>query len=83
MERLFYSTGQVAQQLGVTLPTVRALCENGVIEAERTPGGQWRVRASEIERLKRDGLPPVPRPLPIEAALPAALEAQTGHRARA
>src|SRR5580704_10441356 len=68
MERLFYSTGQVARQLGTTLATVRALCENRVIAAETTPGGQWRVPASEVERLKRDGLPPIPRPLPIESA---------------
>lgn len=67
MERLFYSTGQVASQLGVSWSTVRLLCENGVIKAETTPGGQWRIPESEFERLKRDGLPMVPRPLPIEA----------------
>ncbi len=70
MERLFYSTGQVARQLGITLAAVRTLCENQVIIAETTPGGQWRVPASEVERLKREGLPPIPRPLPIESALP-------------
>jgi excisionase family DNA binding protein len=69
MERLYYSTGQVARQLGVTLPTVRALCENHVIAAQTTPGGQWRVPAAEVERLKRDGLPPIPRPLPREPGL--------------
>jgi excisionase family DNA binding protein len=67
MQPLFYSTGQVARQLGITLATVRALCENRVIAAETTPGGQWRVPASEVERLKRDGLPPIPRPLPTES----------------
>ena len=30
----------------------------GVIAAETTVGGHWRVPASEVERLKRDGLPP-------------------------
>jgi excisionase family DNA binding protein len=71
MEPLFYSTGQVARQLGTTLATVRVLCENRVIAAETTPGGHWRVPASEVERLKRDGLPPIPRPLPTESAPPA------------
>lgn len=66
MERLYYSTGQVARQLGVTLPTVRTLCENRAIVALTTPGGQWRVPAAEVERLKRDGLPPIPRRLPRE-----------------
>jgi excisionase family DNA binding protein len=70
MEQLFYSTGQVARQLGITLATVRLLCENRVIAAETTPGGQWRVPASEVERLQRDGLPPIPRPLPIESVAP-------------
>ncbi len=69
MERLYYSTGQVARQLGVTLPTVRTLCENHVIVAQTTPGGQWRVPAAEVERLKRDGLPPIPRRLPREPGL--------------
>src|ERR1017187_1668855 len=68
MEPLFYSTGQVARQLGTTLAAVRILCENRVIAAETTPGGQLRVPASEVERLKRDGLPPIPRPLPIGSA---------------
>src|ERR1017187_6424397 len=71
MQALFYSTGQVARQLGTTLATVRVLCENGAIASETTPGGHWRVPASEVERLKRDGLPPIPRPLPTESAPPA------------
>jgi excisionase family DNA binding protein len=67
MQPLFYSTGQVARQLGTTLPTIRTLCENRLIAAETTPGGHLRVPASEVERLKRDGLPPIPRPLPTES----------------
>jgi excisionase family DNA binding protein len=71
MQPLFYSTGQVARQLGTTLATIRILCENRVLAAETTPGGHWRVPASEVERLKRDSLPPIPRPLPTESAPPA------------
>jgi len=37
-----------------------------MIEAEVTPGKQWRVSVSEVARLKRDGLPPIPRQLPPE-----------------
>src|ERR1039458_1380400 len=70
MQPLFYSTGQVARQLGTTLATIRILCENRVLAAETTPGGHWRVPASEVERLQRDGLPPIPRPLPTESAPP-------------
>jgi hypothetical protein len=43
---------------------VRALCESGAVEAESTPGGQWRIPADELEKLKRDGLPLLARPLP-------------------
>ena len=38
-----------------------------MIEAEVTPGNQWRVPVLEVERLKRDGLPPIPRPMPVES----------------
>jgi hypothetical protein len=68
MQPLFYSTGQVARQLGTTLAAIRILCEHRVIAAETTPGGHLRVPASEVERLQRDGLPPIPRPLPTESA---------------
>jgi hypothetical protein len=68
MEPLFYSTGQVARQLGTTLAAIRTLCENHVIASETTPGGHLRVPASEVQRLKRDGLPPIPRPLPNGSA---------------
>jgi hypothetical protein len=64
MPGLFYSTGQVARQLGTTLAAIRVLCEKRLIAAETSPGGHWRVPASEVQRLMRDGLPPVPRPLP-------------------
>lgn len=64
MEKLFFSTGQVARQLGATLANVRALCDAHAIKAETTRGGHLRVAAAEVERLKRDGLPPLPRPLP-------------------
>jgi excisionase family DNA binding protein len=79
MEQLFYSTGQVARQLGITLAAVRLLCENAVIAAQTTAGGQWRVPASEVERLKREGLPPIPRPLPNESAPPVMNEMAEHH----
>jgi excisionase family DNA binding protein len=57
MPPLFFSTGQVARQLGTTVAAVRAWCKNGVIAAETTPGGHRRVPASVVQRIKRDGLP--------------------------
>jgi excisionase family DNA binding protein len=79
MPGLFYSTGQVARQLGTTAAAVRVLCENRAIAAETSPGGHWRVPASEVERFKREGLPPIPRPLPNPSAPPAENGAANGH----
>src|ERR1017187_9837739 len=70
MQPLFYSTGQVARQLGTTLATIRILCENRVLAAETTPGGHWRAPPSEVEPLQRKRLPPVPRTLPTESTPP-------------
>lgn len=64
METLFYSTGKVARELGVSQEQVRALCSSAAIEAESTPGGQWRIPREQLERLKRDGLPPLARSMP-------------------
>jgi len=36
------------------------LCEAGLIKAERTSGGQWKVPHSEVERIKNEGLPEIP-----------------------
>src|ERR1700689_4254091 len=64
MDDVYYSTGQAARELGVTQARVRALCGSEVIDATCTAGGQFRISRDEIERLKRDGLPSIPRPLP-------------------
>src|SRR5450755_1433749 len=75
---LYFTTGQAAQQLAASQAQIRALCEAGAVESESTPGGQYRIPAGEVERLKRAGLPSVPRPLPQETA-PAARNGRTRH----
>jgi excisionase family DNA binding protein len=57
----YYRTGQAAKQLGVSSYHIRRLCEAGAIAAEISDGQQWRIPASEIMRLKKEGLPPVPQ----------------------
>lgn len=71
MATLFFTTGQAAQELHVSSAQIRALCESGAVQAETTFGGQWRIPADLLERLRRDGLPPIPRPLPNQNATPA------------
>lgn len=56
----FYRSGQAAKQLGVSSYHVRRLCEVGEITAELTAGQQWRIPASEIARLRREGVPDIP-----------------------
>src|ERR1017187_7867163 len=75
---LYFTTGQAAQQLGASQAQIRALCESGAIERETTSGGQYRIPASELARLQRDGLPAIPRPLPDESR-PAARNGRTRH----
>lgn len=69
-----YRTGQAARLLGVSNHHVRRLCEAGMVAAEMVDG-RWRISASETERLKRDGIPPIPqvdRPSSPGAAVAAA-----------
>lgn len=56
----FYRSGQAAKQLGVSSYHIRRLCEVGLINAEITAGQQLRIPASEIVRLRREGVPDVP-----------------------
>src|ERR1035437_5852776 len=60
MSESYFRSGQVAKQLGVSSYHVRRLCEVGEINADLTAGQQWRIPASEIARLRREGIPDVP-----------------------
>jgi hypothetical protein len=64
VQNLFYSSGAAARELHVSQARIRGLCESGAIEATSTPGGQWRISQEQVQKLKRDGLPAVPRPMP-------------------
>lgn len=57
-----YSTGQSAKLLETSSHHIRRLCETGFIEADLSQGKRWRIPAAEVERLKREGLPPIPQP---------------------
>ena len=54
-----YRSGQAAKILGVSAHALRRLAEAGLVDAEYT-GSQWRFPAEEIQRLRREGLPPLP-----------------------
>jgi hypothetical protein len=61
MSENYYRTGQAAKQLDASSYQIRRLCECGLIDAELTSGKQWRIPASEVVRLRREGVPPVPQ----------------------
>jgi excisionase family DNA binding protein len=55
------STSQAAQALGVSLGTIRRWSDMGYLESYRTPGGQRRFSAQQIDqflvKLQRGGAP--------------------------
>jgi len=66
MSHLGLSTSQAARELGVSLGTVRRWADMGYLRAYRTPGGQRRFNAEQIEDFvrsleQRGHTPPVER----------------------
>ncbi len=59
-----YRLGQAAKVLETSTHRLRALCATGLVEAELTTSGQWRIPVEEVTRLEKEGLPPVPRATP-------------------
>jgi len=48
-----YTTGQAARLIGVSFRTIKRWIYSGKISVSKTPSGRYRVRESEIERLKK------------------------------
>src|SRR5574340_977219 len=81
MTEAVYRTGQAAKEWGVSSYDVRRLCEAGLIDAEFSAGKQWRIPASEVARVKREGVPPIPTTAEPEHGNPQAAARNTnGHR---
>jgi hypothetical protein len=56
----YYRSGQAARVWAISSHLVRRLCEAGLIDAERTDGGQWKIPHSEVERIQNEGVPEIP-----------------------
>jgi molybdopterin-binding protein len=52
MPREFYSAGEAARALGISLDTLRRWDREGRLETERDRANRRRVRVSEVERLR-------------------------------
>ena len=60
-----YTTGQAARALNTTPDNIHAYRRAGKLAASQDATGRWRIAASEIERLRRDGVErkrPGPKP---------------------
>ena len=53
----FLSRSDVADLFGVSVSTVTRWARQGLLEAIRTPGGQFRFRAEAMRRAARAGTP--------------------------
>lgn len=57
----FYTIGAVRQLVPQASEyTLRRLCELGMVDAKRTTGGRWRISSDSVDKLKREGIPPLP-----------------------
>jgi excisionase family DNA binding protein len=59
MTGVYYRTGAAAKLLAISTYELRRLAESGLIEAEYN-GSQWRFPVTEVERLLKAGVPPIP-----------------------
>ncbi len=62
----YYSTGDVARQLGKAEFTVREWCRLGRVRAEKRSCGrgnaqEWMISNTELQRIRSEGLLPEPR----------------------
>ncbi len=60
---VYYTTYQVAKQLGVSLPTVVNWVNSGLLHAHRTPGGHRRIAHNDVIAFARDNHYPISREL--------------------
>ncbi|NLW46165.1 MAG: helix-turn-helix domain-containing protein [Firmicutes bacterium] len=52
-EKLYYTTAEIAKIFEVSDRMVRKWCEQGKIHALQTPGGAWRILASQFKDLTK------------------------------
>src|SRR5215831_11905275 len=62
----FYRVGQAAKELGVSSYKIRKLAESGLIGDAEFSGAQWHIPVDAVERMKRDGVPPLPKVVDID-----------------
>jgi len=61
---LFFRISEAARELSTTPNAIRRLVDAGLLKAEFTAGQHMRISSGEVARLKQQGTPSAPRPLP-------------------
>jgi len=68
----YYRTGQAALELELSRRYLIEVCKAGLIEAEQTEAGHWRIPATELERLRKlkaaGNLPEIPKEINVDAS---------------
>jgi len=62
LEGKFYTIKELAGKLGYTTAWITWKCQAGVIKAVKPIGGQWRIPASEVDRIMKQGTIPLAKP---------------------
>lgn len=57
----FLTTKQVATKLQYSYQWVQSQLQTGRIKGIKPMGGKWRIPKSEVDRIIKEGLPPLPR----------------------
>ena len=60
----FFTVKQVAGILNYSVAWITRLCQVKRIKGIKPTGSSWRIPGSEFERLKKEGIPPLPRVKP-------------------
>lgn len=65
----YYTIKELANELRYSTTWIYSLVTSGRIKAVKPTGGTWRIPPSEVERIKTEGMPPMPREKPaVEAS---------------
>ena len=64
----FCSIKKFAEEFGYSVAWITNLVQNKRIHAMKPTGGSWRIPASEVDRIRKEGIPPLPKKTPPPTA---------------
>jgi len=61
LEQRYLTITELAEKMGYSTTWIQMNCKNGRIKAIKPLGHRWRIPESEVKRLLKEGIPPLPR----------------------